>query len=193
MPATIVPVDGLALGPGYLYYAPLGSALPTNTVEGGVFTDVWPAAWIAVGITSEGHEFSYNAESEAVEVAEYLDPVAYASTGREIGFSFEMARITTSLLKLAMNGGTITTSGSGATQLNEYAPPEIGEETRVMIGWEATANNERLVGNQAFQNGEVTTARRKGADKATLPVEFRLERAGTEKPFRHWTTGAAKA
>jgi hypothetical protein len=193
MPGIVVPVAGLALGPGYLYYAPLGSDLPDNTVAGSVFTDTWPAAWIPVGVTSEGHEFSYNLETEPVEVAEYLDPPAYASTGREIGMSFEIARLSLSLEKLALNGGTITTSGSGATQLNHYVPPEIGEEVRVMIGWESTDNTERIVAHQAFQNGEVTTARRKGADKATLPVEFRFERAPGLKPYEKWTAGTVRA
>lgn len=193
MPAITVPVAGLALGPGYLYYAPLGSTLPTNTVAGSVFTDVWPGAWIPVGITKEGHEFSYELDTEAVEVAEYLDPPAYATTGRTIGLNFEMARVTFSLKKLALNGGTIVTTGSGATQLNKFTPPEPGQETRVMLGWESTDNTERVVAYQCFQTGGVATARRKGADNGTLPVEFRLERASGLPPYDEWTAGTVRA
>ena len=192
MPAITVPTTGLALGPGYLYYAPLGSAAPANTVAGSVFTDTWPAAWIPIGITKEGHEFAYSVDSEGVEVAEYLDPPAYATTSREIGIAFDIARVTASLTKLAMNGGTVTTTGTGATTLTKYSPPELGEETRVMIGWESTDNTERLIAYRAFQGGEVTTGRRKGADNATLPVDFRLEREPGLPPFDRWFAGAAR-
>jgi hypothetical protein len=192
MPSIVVPVAGLALGPGYLYYAPLGTALPEHTVTGSVFTDPWPTAWEPVGITKEGHEFSYSVDSEGVEVAELLDPPAYATTGREIGINFEMARVTLSLEKLALNGGTIVSTGSDETQLNQFTPPELGEETRVMLGWESTDNTERIVAYQCFQSGEVSTARRKGSDNATLPVEFRLERAPGMPPYHKWTAGSVR-
>ena len=189
MTTITVPTTGLALGPGYLYYAPLGSDLPTNTVSGGLFTDTWPAAWKPIGITKEGHEFSVEPDTDNVEVAEILDVLAYVETGREIGMSFEIARITLSLEKLALNGGTITSTGSGADQLNQYTPPEIGESVRNMIGWESTSQVERLIIPKAFQQGNVTTARKKGADNATLPVEFRCERIQGTPPYYHWTIG----
>lgn len=189
MPGITVPTEGLALGPGYLYYAPLGSTVPANTVSGGVFTDTWPVAWKPIGITKEGHEFSVEPDTDNVEVAEYLDVLQYVSTGREIGMNFEIARVTASLMKIALNGGSILTTGAGADQLNEYSPPEIGEEVRIMLGWEATSFKERLVIHKAFQQGETTTGRKKGADNATLPVEFRCERIQGTPPFQYWSIG----
>jgi hypothetical protein len=193
MPAATVPINALALGPGYLYHAPLASTLPANTVAGGIFTDTWPAAWLLVGATDEGSEWNYELDTEDVEVAEYLDAVAVVSTGRTIGINFAMVNVSATNLKRALNGGVITTTGTGATQLNEYTPPDIGQEVRAMIGWESQDSTERLIGFQCFQAGEVNVERRKGADKATLPVEFRMEKPISGPPFRYWTCGEARA
>ena len=194
MPAATVPINAIATGPGYLYYAPLGTALPANTVAGSVFTDAWASAgaWALLGATDEGSSFSYELDTEDIEVAEYLDPVQVVATGRTINIAFSLVNISATNLKRALNGGTITTSGSGATTLNEYAPPALGAEVRCMIGWESLDNTERLVGRQCFQTGNVEIARRKGADKAMLPLEFRLEKPSSADPFTYWTAGTTR-
>lgn len=192
MPSVVVPIDAIALGPGFLYWAPLGSTLPTNTVAGSVFTDAWPAAWLLFGATDEGSEFSFSPATDDVEVAEYYDPVAVVSTGREISISFDLAQVHATNLKRALNGGTLTTSGAGATLLSEYSPPEVGQETRAMIGWEAQDSTERLILFQAFQTGDVSVSRQKGANKATLPVEFRAEKPSGNPPFKYWTAGTVR-
>jgi hypothetical protein len=192
MPSVVVPVDAIAQGPGYLYWGPLGTANPTNTVAGSKFTDTWPVAWLLIGATDEGSEFSYQLDTDNVEVAEYLDPVAVATTGRTVSISFAMAQIHTTNLKRALNGGTITTTGTGATTLNEYAPPDVGSEVRAMIGWESQDSTERLVCYQVLQTGNVNIQRRKGANKALLPVEFTLEKPPTGPPFNVWTAGTVR-
>jgi hypothetical protein len=193
MPAVVVPIDALALGPGYLYWAPLASTLPANTVAGSKFTDTWPAAWLLFGATDDGSEFSYKPATDDVEVAEYLDPPAIVSTGRELSISFDLAQIHATNFKRVLNGGIITVTGSGATQLNAYAPPDVGSEVRAMVGWEALASDERMIGYQCFQTGEVKVSRKKGAAKATLPTEWRFEKPATTPPFGYWTAGTTRA
>lgn len=192
MPAVTVPIDAIALGPGYLYWAPLSSTLPTNTVSGSKFTDTWPGAWLLFGATDDGSEFSYKPSTDDVEVAEYFDPVAVVSTGREISITFDLAQVHATNLKRALNGGTITTTGSGATLLSEYTPPDVGAEVRAMVGWESTDSTERLVVYQCFQTGDVKITRKKGANKATLPVEFRAEKPSGLPPFKQFFAGAAR-
>lgn len=194
MPAATVPINAIATGPGYLYHAPLGTTLPANTVVGSVFTDNWATAgaWALLGATDEGSEWSYELDTEDIEVAEYLDPVQVVSTGRSISLSFALANIHATNMKRALNGGTITVSGSGTTTLNEYAPPALGAEVRCMIGWESLDNTERLVGRQCFQTGGIAIARRKGADKALLPCEFRFEKPSSADPFTYWTAGTTR-
>src|SRR5687768_9470760 len=110
----------LALGPGKLYIAVLGTTEPTD------LTTPWEsvsASWIPLGYTDEGSALNYSVDSEPVEVAEELDPVAVALTSRELTLDFALAEITASNLKRALNGGTIT-AGSGIVV---FEPPDLGE------------------------------------------------------------------
>lgn len=192
MPAIVVPKTALAYGAGYLYHAALGTTLPANTVVGSVFTDVWPAGWNAFGVTREGHEFSYELETEEVEAAEYLDPLATVTTGRTAGMSFEVMQVHLTNVKRGINGGTLSTSGAGTTLLSTLVPPAIGQEVRCMIGWESTDNTERLVMAQAFQIGSLSVARRKGADNAGLTLEYRAEPDGSGNPWYWYTAGTIR-
>jgi hypothetical protein len=192
MPAVVVPKNALSFGAGYLYGAPIGTSVPACTVAGSVFTDAWPAGWFLFGVTREGHELSYELETEDVEAAEYLDPLATVTTGRTSGMSFELMQIHATNLKRALNGGTIATSGAGTTLRSEYSPPNVGEEVRSMIGWESQDGTERVYAEQAFQVGSLSIARRKGADNAGLPLEWRFEIPASGKPFVYVTAGAIR-
>lgn len=195
MPAIVVPNDAAQYGAGYLYKAPLGTAAPTHTVTGSKFTDAWPAAWIPVGITREGNEFSYQISTDTVEAAEYLDPLKIVSTGRQIGVAFEMMQIHLGNLKTSFNSGTGTTtatSGTGATALTTLAPPVVGAEVRIALGWESEDATERWVWYQCFQTGEVRIGRRKGAANAGIPVEFGVEQPSSGAPFNVFTAGTVR-
>jgi|SRR4051812_22556579 hypothetical protein len=191
MPAITVPADAAQYGAGYLYKAILGSTLPINTVIGSKFTDTWQAAWIPIGITREGNEFSYQVNTDTVEAAEYLDPLKIVSTGRSIGVSFEMLQIHLGNFKTAMNGGTqATVSGTTTTQLTSLIPPVVGAEVRTMLGWESEDATERWVWYQCFQTGEIRVGRRKGAANAGIPVDFGVEQPSSGPPFIQYVAGS---
>lgn len=192
MPAMVVPKTPLAYGAGYLLYAALGVSLPANTVVGSVFTDAWPAGWNLLGVTREGHELSIEIDTEDVESAEYLDPLAVVTTGRTVSVSFDLMVMHATNLKRMLNGGTLSTSGSGTTLLSTYTLPTINQEVRCQLGWESTDNTERYVAQQAFQTGSLTIARRKGADNASMPVEFRFEPDSSGQPISFFNAGAAR-
>ena len=195
MPAYTVPKAPTSLGAGYLLYGTLGSALPTNTVAGSIFTDDWSivSGWSLLGVTKTGHEFTYDLQTDTVDAAEYFDPLATVTTGRTISMKFELQLINATTVKRMLNGGTSTPTGSGATALTTYTPPSPGAENRCMIGWESQDNTERLVMEQAFQAGSLTISRQKGNDTATLPVEFRAEIPASGFPYRHYFAGAVRA
>lgn len=191
MPAIVVPADAAQYGAGYLYKAPLGTAIPTNTVVGSKFTDVWAVAWIPVGITREGNEFSYQIATDTVLAAEYLDPLKIVSTGRTIGVNFEMLQIHLGNFKTAMNGGTqAVVSGTGATALTSLVPPVVGGEVRTMLGWESEDTTERWIWYQCFNTGEIRVGRRKGAANAGIPVEFGVEQPSSGPPFIQYVAGS---
>jgi hypothetical protein len=193
MPAITVPTDQLALGPGYLYWAPLATAAPANTVAGSVFTDAWSGGWIPLGATDNGHELGYALSVDEVEVEEYLDPIKYVTVKRVISVKFAGVQIGATAMKRAVNGGTITVTGTTATTLSKLSPVAVGQEVRAMIGWESSDFTERFVGYQALQIGSLSIKRQKGAAKATLDLEFKFEQpsAGTS-PWDYWTAGAVR-
>ncbi|MFI7125996.1 hypothetical protein ACIBQ1_09900 [Nonomuraea sp. NPDC050153] len=176
----------LALGPGSLYIAVLGTPEPAD------LSTPWAtvsANWLQLGYTDEGSTFNYSVDSENVEVAEELDPVAVALTSRELSLAFALAEITAKNLQRALNGGTIV-SGAGTVI---FEPPDLGEEVRVMLGWESEDHTERWVYRKCLQVGNMEMSRAKGAAKATISCEFRLERPAAAKSFKAIMTTARAA
>lgn len=190
MPETAVPK--ILTDPGYLFIAPLGTALPTNTVAGSVFTDPWAAAWIPLGATEDGSEFAYSSTIEPITVAELFDPIEYRTTGRAGRIAFNLADWTLSMYRRALNGGIAPltpTSGTGATTLGTLEPPDPGGEVRSMIGWESLDNTTRLIARQTIQGGEITTAFRRAPAKAVIPCTFQMETPAAAKPWVLFAAG----
>lgn len=191
MPSTATP--NLLQDPGYLFWAPLGSAVPTHAVAGSVFTDTWPVAWINLGATEDGSEFTSETSVEPVRVAELFDPIRYNTTDRSGKLAFALADFTLNNLKRVMNGGTLATvSGVGATLLSKFTPPTPGAEARSMIGWESLDATVRLVCYQCLQGGAVAVGNRRRPAKATIPATFNLEKPSATEPYEIWSAGSAR-
>lgn len=196
MPPAAVATPNVLTDPGFLFIAPLATAVPANTVAGSVFTDAWPVAWVPLGATEEGSEFSYSSEVEPIEVAEFFDPIAYRTTSRSGSIAFNLASFTLSNYRRALNGGVAAltaTSGLGATALYTLEPPNPGAEVRVMVGWESLDNTVRLICHQTIQGGEVTSAFKKAPDLALIPCTFNLEVPAAGKPWTMYGAGATRA
>lgn len=166
-------VENISLGPGLLYVAQVGSAEPSD------LTASWDSAWTEIGYTNEGTEVSIEVSRDPVEVAEEIDPVLYATTSRSTTVSFAMAEVTARNLSIALNGGTVSTAGGVTT----FEPPEPGDETSLALGWESEDGEERWIFRKCSQSGGVAIGRRKGADKATIPVTMQVEKVTGEAPF----------
>jgi len=167
------------LGPGQLRIAALGSGEPVDLAT------PWPAAWVPLGYTEEGSEFSYELATEPIEVAEELDPLSTITTGRNITVGFASAEPTVENLKTALNGGTIIVDTAATPLFVTFEPPDLGTEIKVMIGFETEDAKSRWVWRQCTQTGSVTVQRRKGAAKATLPMSFAVEKpAAGGRPFK---------
>lgn len=195
MVASAVATPQILVNPGYLFIAPLLTAVPTNTVAGSIFTDSWAAAWIPLGATEEGTEFSYSTEVEPIEVAEFFDPIQYATTSRAGSIAFNLASFTLSNFRRSINGGTAAltaTSGATTTSLFTLNPPAPGAEVRCMIGWESLDNTLRLIGHQTIQGGEVATAFKKAPDKAVIPCTFNFEVPAAGNPWTMYSAGTAR-
>lgn len=156
--------------PGKLFIAALGTPEPITV------TEAWPAGWVPLGYTDEGSAFNYEISTDNVEVAEELDVLARVTTGRDASIEFALAEITYRNLTIAFNGGIIL--GDGLVW--EFEPPDLGNEQRVMVGWDAmptvASNDLRIIFRQCLQGGSLGLENRKGATKSTIAANFQLEK-----------------
>lgn len=191
--ANTTAVPNLLTDPGFLFWAPLASTVPSMTVAGSVFTDAWPVAWINLGATQEGSQFTYESSVEPIRVAELFDPVTWRTTDRSGNFAFSLTSITLANLKRVLNGGTLATvSGTGATALNKYTPVTPGAEVRAMIGWESLDATARIIAYQTLSGGTMQMAFRRAPDKVLLPAQFNFETPASGVPWEAWSAGAAR-
>jgi hypothetical protein len=189
--ATIQPTQ-IKTGPGRIYYAPLGTTIPTFTAATSLVTGTW-TSWLEVGATDEGLTFAESTDTEDVRVAESLYAIKTVTTGKTASVSFAMSHISDLNWKLASNGGTPVITGTGATKLSVYVPPLVGSEVRVMLGFHSLDGDEVIVWPQVFNTGGFETARSGFASKHVLPVTFSVELpdpAVLTTPYKRWVSGA---
>lgn len=192
MPEIATPT--LLKDPGFLFWAPLGSADPTHVASASKFTDTWPVAWIPLGATQEGSTFSAEQTIEAIRVAELFDPVAYDVTEMSAKIAFALTSWTLVNFRRAMNGGSlaIVSGVAGPTAVTKYEPPEPSEITRAMLGWESLDGTARLIAPQVLNGGTLEAAFKKSPDKALIPFEFNFERPLDRKSFAIYAAGDAR-
>jgi hypothetical protein len=198
VPTTATPL--LLSDPGYIFLAPLGTALPAagvgGTVSGSKFTDAWSAGWVNMGATEDGSEFSFSTSVEPIRVAEIFNPISWAVTEQATSIAFSCADFTGHNLRRAWNVGTAnlsTISGTGATLLSRARPPAPSEIVRQMVGWESLDGTMRLFGYQVINGGEVTSAFKKAPDKALIPFQLNFEvPASPTVPFDFFIAGVAR-
>ena len=183
----------LLTDPGFLFWAPLGSAVPAMTVVGSVFTDAWPVAWVNLGATADGTDFEYNISASPVYAAEFADPLKQVVVSRSGSMAFELLNYTATNLKKVPNGATTTVTGTTTTTLTKITPPTVGTETRAMIGWESLDATVRVIGYQCLNTGSLKMSFKKAPSTASQPVVFSFEVPSTGVPFEAWTTGTARA
>lgn len=162
------------LGPGRLYVAALGVAEPASA------SAALPSAdWKVIGYTEEGSSVSTELTSEAIEVAEETDPIAYEQTRRVTTVTFSMAEMTKRRLWLTLGGGA---AGNDDTIPFEF--PDLSEVVAVQILWDSEETgllntNKRWLFRRCTPSGTVETARRKAPQKSLLPVTFDCAKPST--------------
>lgn len=189
-PAIATPT--LLTDPGFLYWAPIGSTLPTNTVVGSVFTDTWPVAWLAQGMTEAGTTLTPSLTVEPIEAAEIFDPLAYRTTGRRAQVEFMLKNATASNLAHAYNTTSAVVSGSGTTLLTKVSPPNPGSEIRCMIGFESLDSTYRFICYQVINSGDVALTFAKAPSNTNIPWSAQCEKPASTPPWDMWTAGAAR-
>lgn len=183
----------LLTDPGFLYWAPLGSTLPTAVSTASAFTDVWPVAWIPLGMTESGTDFDNNLTASPILAAEAIDPIGYRTTAREGTLSFQLLSLTAANLARAFNGATTSVTGAAGTLITKVDPPAVGSEVRAMIGFESLDSTFRFIAYQVFNSGSVKLAFNKAPAKTAIPWTGKMEKPSATQPWSMWTAGAARA
>lgn len=170
--------EDVQVGVGRLYVAPIGTTEPVSA------SAALPSAWIPVGYTEQGHEFTSDITTEPVEVAEEIDPIRYENTRRISAVNFEMAEATASHLYMVLGGGAARANDATALE-----PPTAGTEVGVMLVWDSdedptTSANVRWIYRQAKPSGTLSLAHRKSPQKVLIPVTFNLEKPTGLAPFK---------
>lgn len=180
MPSPRGNTGNVMYNPGALYAAPLATAEPTD------LTTAWGTGWTLIGYTDAGSQFDYQWQSAEVKVEEELDILANAPIGRVMTVRLAIAEFVARTLQIAYNGGTLTPAVTGPPAAAAYyEPPDFGQEQRIMVGYESEDSTIRIVFRRTINVSNVSTMFKRAPQKATLPVELRLERlVGSVKPFR---------
>lgn len=193
MPAPTLVKPNINVDPGFLFYAPLGTTLPTMTVAGSIFTDAWTSPWVWLGMSSTGSTWHYNVTTANVEAAEVFDPVAIRTTGRASNVEFSLMDYTATKLSYALNGASKVVTGSTTTTLTKVSPPQPGSETRGMIGWESLDGTIRKIAYQVINTGDISLAFQKAPSATLIPFNAQCEISATYlTPFDTWFAGTAR-
>lgn len=171
--------NNVKLGPGRLYYAPLGTAEPT------LGSAALPSQWQALGYTETGSELQINQEDSDIEVAEELDPIDNLLTKRTTKLVVEAAEVTKKNILLVTGGGASNTNDGTAFSLVDPASV-IG----VMMIWDSSDTagasgdiaNRRVLMRKVKPGGSVNLARKKAPGKATLPATLNVVKPDQTNP-----------
>lgn len=174
------------LGPGRLYYAPLGTAEPASA------SAVLPSAWNVVGYTDDGTQFEFEITSEAVEVAEEVDPIRFVQTRRSSKLTVAMAETTASRLALATGAGA-----ARADDATAFEPPTPDAMLGVMLVWDReeapSATNRRWIFRQCTPSGTTTISNRKAPQKRLIATTFDCALPdGATAPYRVYPSSAGR-
>lgn len=189
-------VPNYLVDPGVLYYAPVGTPLPANTVSGGVFSDTWAAAgaWVQLGMTETGSDIDVNDTANPIRAAERREPLGYQITDRTTTIMFQLKGYTASNLARAYNGAITTVTGTGATTLTKVSQPAPGAETRFMLGWESNDNTVRWVAYQLLNSGSKKMTFAKAPATAVIPFTAMGELSATYgQASDFWFAGTGRA
>lgn len=109
--------SNLVLGGAILYYAPVDTALPLDTLALGT---AWPAPWQRLGMTAEPIVIKYEDKIEMVKVDEFLAPVRAVRTEEELIMETSLGELTNQYLGIAWNNPFLTDVNDPVTNIGGH-------------------------------------------------------------------------
>lgn len=146
--------QNIIVGPGNLYTAPLGTALPADLITTGNSTanDLFDSAtgWTTIGATQGGVEIGYQPEFGEVEVDQLKDAAKMFNQGVTFTFSTQLAEATLTNLALAwgQDSAEVVQSQTDHDRFKICVPDDSPYEFKAVV-----------VGEGAPESGDLDTAR----------------------------------
>lgn len=135
-----IEVSEITMSNAILYYAPLGTTLPADTVAVGA---AWPVGWQRIGLTSAPLTVGYNFETKAPEIQEALGKVKSKKISEEAMLETAMAQLNYSVLANAWGGSVeVTPAGVGQPAKEEYKVGGAAQMPIRMWGFEGEQEND---------------------------------------------------
>ena len=160
-------VAAITMTNAVLYYAPLGTTLPADTLAAG---GTWPVGWVRLGYTSAPLVAAYNFETKAPEIQEAMGPVKRKKVSEELTLETTMAELGFVSLPKIWGGSTVVTApGVGQVGKETYKVGGASQVPVLMWGFE---------GEQEDDNGLVFPVRgflHRGTGEEGGELEFSKE------------------
>ena len=166
--ATLNPLATVVAGVHHLFFAPLGTTLPT--VVGSAPGQGLDDAFTAVGYTADtGAAFAVDTQTTNLFASQSLDPIRTIVTSKTATIQAPLIEWSAASLTAAFGGGTITAASGGW----KYVPPPAGTLDEVSAVLDIVDGDERvrLVVERGIVAGSVSATLVKNAF-ATLPITF---------------------
>lgn len=106
-------VSDIILSPATVYKAPVGTALPADTVAAGT---AWGGSWTKVGWTKEPVKFGYSFETLNAKIEQAIGTLRRFKTDEDLKIETVLAELTADGVLLAWDGGAVTQTAAGAGQ-----------------------------------------------------------------------------
>jgi hypothetical protein len=106
--------SNLVLGGATLYYAPVGTALPLDSLALGA---TWLAPWARLGMTAEPVVIKYEDTLEGVMVDEFLAPIRAIRTEESLELETSLGELVNQYLGIASNNVYLTDTNDPVTNI----------------------------------------------------------------------------
>lgn len=172
-------VSNLVLGTATIYAGAVGATEPVDAVAA-------PAvAWTDLGATTDGVTLTVNQEFTELEADQIVDIPGSRLIKRSFTIETNLAELTLDNLKLALNGGTVTTvAGKGTYTPTVVATVNEPVYTALLIdGAAPNGKRRRIIVRKALSTDDIEFAYNK-EDQAVYSVSFTAHYvSGTVAPF----------
>lgn len=178
-----IDVTNLIAGPGKLLTGTFGATEPADSAVNAAYSG---SAFTDVGATQDGVTLNVEAEYLELEVDQIIDTPGRRQTKRDLKVATNLAEPTLDNLKLTLNGGTVTASGSYST----YDPDDTTAATQpnykaVLFEGYAPRGFRRWVFVRKVLSVESVEAPYKKDGQVLFPVTFAAHYVSSSiKPFR---------